>query len=159
MERRYYHDEIGVNSRLDSIQAAILRIKLRRLDEYSAARQAVANYYNSAFANNERIETPFVDPNSDHVYHQYTLKVPAELRDDLQQFLASKEIPAMIYYPVPLHLQQAYKSARCQKGDLPVTEELSEKVISLPVSTEMDEEQLAYIANSVNEFIQLKEKV
>ena len=159
MERRYYHDEIGVNSRLDSIQAAILRVKLRRLDEYNAARRAAAEFYNNAFADNDLIETPFVASNSDHVYHQYTLKVPAGLRDDLQKNLASKEIPAMIYYPVPLHKQVAYKGARFQQEALPVTDELSERVISLPMSSELVEEQLNFITSSVNEFVQLKENV
>lgn len=159
MERRYYHDEIGVNSRLDSIQAAILRVKLQHLDEYNLARRAAAEYYNAAFAANPHISTPAIANFSDHVFHQYTLKVPAEIRDGLQEFLASKDIPAMIYYPVPLHRQVAYKSAHFGEGDFPVTEELSRCVISLPMSTELDEEQLAYITSSVNAYIEQKEEI
>ena len=157
MARRYYHDEIGVNSRLDSVQATILRIKLRKLDEYNELRRAAADHYNEAFKENEKIKTPQIAPNSDHVYHQYTLKVPTEIRDELQQHLASKDIPAMIYYPVPLHQQVAYKSAHFGGGDFPVTEELSKCVISLPMSTELDEEQLVHITSSINAFVEQKE--
>lgn len=159
MERRYYHDEIGVNSRLDSIQAAILRIKLRHLDEYNVARRAAAEFYNNAFSSSPLISTPVIGGNSDHVFHQYTLKVPAEIRNGLQEYLASKDIPAMIYYPVPLHQQVAYKSALFGKADFPITEELSRCVISLPMSTELDEEQLTHITSSVNAYVEQKEQV
>jgi dTDP-4-amino-4,6-dideoxygalactose transaminase len=149
---QYYHDEVGVNSRLDSIQAAILRIKLRHLDEYAAARVATADYYDKAFAGHPNISTPERTNKSTHVFHQYTLVLKGADRNKLREFLATKEIPAMIYYPVPLHFQKAYKDARYKEGDFPVTEALCESVISLPIHTEMDEETLAYITKNVLEF-------
>ncbi|MFH0892962.1 MAG: DegT/DnrJ/EryC1/StrS family aminotransferase [Bacteroidota bacterium] len=153
MAVRYYHDEIGVNSRLDSIQAAILRIKLRRLDEYCAARGRAAAFYDKAFANNPKLKTPGRFAKSTHVFHQYTLVTNNVDRAKLQEFLTSKEIPAMIYYPVPMHMQKAYPDARYKKGDFPVTEALSASVISLPMHTELDEEQLNHITASVLEFV------
>jgi dTDP-4-amino-4,6-dideoxygalactose transaminase len=149
----YYHDSIGVNSRLDSIQAAILRIKLKHLDEYAAARRRVADYYDKAFEGNPKLITPKHASYSTHVFHQYTLQTKNIDRFAMKDFLATKNIPAMIYYPVPLHLQKAYADERYQKGDFPVTEKLCESVISLPVHTEMDEEMLKYIADEVLEFI------
>jgi UDP-2-acetamido-2-deoxy-ribo-hexuluronate aminotransferase len=149
---RYYHDYIGVNSRLDSIQAAVLQVKLQYLDDYSKARQKAAAYYDKAFANHPKLKTPFVDPKSTHVYHQYTLITEGLNRDELQQFLTSKQIPAMIYYPVPMHMQKAYQDPRYKEGDFPVTEELSKRVISLPMHTELDDEQLEYITSAVLEF-------
>ena len=136
---QYYHDEVGVNSRLDSIQAAILRIKLRHLDEYASARQKVAAFYDRAFANHPNIIIPERFPNSTHVFHQYTLVLKNSNRDQLREYLASKEIPAMIYYPVPLHFQKAYTDPRYKAGDFPVTEWLCAYVISLPIHTEMNE--------------------
>lgn len=150
---QYYHDMIGVNSRLDSIQAAILRVKLRYLDEYAAARNAVAAYYDKAFANQPKIKTPVRVKFSNHVFHQYTLKLNGVDRAALREHLASKGIPAMIYYPVPLHQQKAYIDPRNKDSDFPVTIELCKNVISLPIHTEMDEETLKYIADSVLEFI------
>jgi UDP-2-acetamido-2-deoxy-ribo-hexuluronate aminotransferase len=152
----YYHDEIGVNSRLDSVQAAILRIKLRHLDEYAAARRKVADYYDQAFAGNEKIVTPARTKNSDHVFHQYTLLLKNADRNKLREQLASKEIPSMIYYPVPLHMQKAYKDSRYKPGDFPVTEQLCREVISLPIHTEMTEETLKYITSSVLDFLKLE---
>ncbi|MEO8086468.1 MAG: DegT/DnrJ/EryC1/StrS family aminotransferase [Bacteroidota bacterium] len=152
----YYHDEIGVNSRLDSIQAAILRIKLRHLDEYAAARRKVADYYDDAFAGNDKIITPARTKNSDHVFHQYTLMLKNADRNKLREQLATKEIPSMIYYPVPLHLQKAYRDDRYQPGDFPVTEHLCAHVLSLPVHTEMNEETLKFITGSVLEFLKLE---
>ena len=149
----YYHDSIGVNSRLDSIQAAILRIKLKHLDEYAAARRKVADYYDNAFARNPKLITPKRASYSTHVFHQYTLQTKNIDRFALKDFLATKNIPAMVYYPVPLHMQKAYSDVRYQKGDFPVTEKLCESVISLPVHTEMDEEMLKYITDGVLEFI------
>jgi UDP-2-acetamido-2-deoxy-ribo-hexuluronate aminotransferase len=149
----YYHDEIGVNSRLDSIQAAILRIKLRHLDEYAAARQKVAAYYDKAFANNPKVTIPKRFTNSDHVFHQYTLVLNGVDRNELRAYLASKDIPAMIYYPVPLHLQKAYRDPRYKEGDFPVTEKLCASVISLPIHTEMTEETLNYICENVLAFL------
>lgn len=153
MTVRYYHDHIGVNSRLDSIQAAILRVKLKYLDDYIKARRAAADYYDKAFAGIPKLKTPFRTPYSMHVFHQYTLLTTGINRDELQQFLSSKNIPAMIYYPVPIHIQKAYQDPRYKEGDFPVTEHLSKSVISLPMHTELDEEQLKYITSAVIEFV------
>jgi UDP-2-acetamido-2-deoxy-ribo-hexuluronate aminotransferase len=153
MVTRYYHDMIGVNSRLDSIQAAILDIKLRHLDEYAAARNRAAAFYDLAFANNPEIITPARFAKSTHVFHQYTLLIEGADRNGLQEYLQSKDIPAMIYYPVPMHLQKAYIDPRYKPGDFPVTEMLSQKVISLPMHTELDEEQLEHITGSVLEYL------
>ena len=150
---QYYHDEIGVNSRLDSIQAAILRIKLRHLDEYAAARRAVADYYDNAFANHTKIITPHRVQFSTHVFHQYTMVLKGADRNKLREYLASKEIPAMIYYPVPLHLQKAYRDPRYKEGDFPVTEWLCANVISLPIHTEMNVETLKYITDNVLDYL------
>ncbi len=152
MKVRYYHDEIGVNSRLDSIQAAVLRIKLRHLDSYVAARQAAAKYYTDAFADVDGLETPAIGKNSTHVFHQYTLKTKGVDRNSLQTFLSEKKIPAMIYYPVALHNQKAYMRDGVSDADFPVTMDLCDCVISLPMHTELDNEQLVYITNSVKEF-------
>ena len=152
----YYHDEIGVNSRLDSIQAAVLRIKLRHLDEYAAARRNVADYYDKAFANHKNIVTPERTKLSNHVFHQYTLILKDASRDKLREYLASKEIPAMIYYPVPLHLQKAYRDPRYKEGDFPVTEKLCASVIALPIHTEMNEETLSFITKNVLEFFNIQ---
>ncbi len=142
---RYHHDLIGVNSRLDSIQAAVLEVKLKNLDNYIAARQAAANFYDKAFANNPQIITPAKTAQSTHVFHQYTLKLVNVDRDALQKTLQEKGIPAMIYYPVPLHLQKAYQDPRYTAGDFPVAEKLSACVVSLPMHTELDDEQLRFI--------------
>lgn len=152
MYKRYYHDEIGVNSRLDSIQAAVLRIKLPHLDEYCAARQHAAEYYNNAFANIEQLETPVTDKKSTHVFHQYTLKTNGIDRNELIEFLKGKGIPAMIYYPVPLHQQKAYVRSEFKDENYLITMELCKSVISLPMHTELDENQLKYITQSVKEF-------
>jgi dTDP-4-amino-4,6-dideoxygalactose transaminase len=149
---QYIHDSIGVNSRLDSIQAAILRIKLRDLDNYAAARNKAASYYDKAFANHPKLKTPARAKFSDHVFHQYTLQLVGVDRTSLREFLASKDIPAMIYYPIPLHLQKAYLDSRYKAGDFPVTEKLCASVMSLPMHTELDEETLKYITDSVLEF-------
>ena len=149
---RYYHDYVGVNSRLDSIQAAVLNVKLQYLDEYIKARQDAADFYDAAFANHPKLITPFRDPKSTHVFHQYTLVTKDLDRDELQKFLTSKNIPAMVYYPVPMHLQKAYQDPRYKEGDFPVTEKLSKSVISLPMHTEMDEEQLKFITSAILEF-------
>lgn len=153
MKVRYYHDEIGVNSRLDSIQAAILSVKLAHLDEYSQARAKAAAYYNQAFAGIEQLQTPVCSAFSSHVFHQYTLVTKGIDRNALQQFLSEKDIPAMIYYPVPLHLQKAYLDPRYKQGDFPVSEQLAASVISLPMHTELTEEQLKYITDAVLEAV------
>lgn len=153
MEVRYYHDYVGINSRLDSIQAAVLDVKLKYLNDYTAARQAAADYYNNAFSSNDKLMVPERNISSTHVYHQYTLKLKGVDRSALQQHLQGKGIPAMIYYPVPLHLQKAYKDERYKAGDFPVAEKLSECVLSLPMHTELSQEQLSYITKSIIEFI------
>jgi len=150
---RYYHDLVGVNSRLDSIQAAILDIKLKHLDEYNQKRQQVANYYNKAFANHPKIQTPTTSPYSTHVFHQYTLVLDGVDRDKLIAFMAEKQVPVMIYYPVPLHMQKAYTDSRYKQGDFPVSEHLAANVISLPIHTELDNEQLEYITGNLLEGI------
>lgn len=146
---RYYHEMVGVNSRLDSIQAAVLDVKLQYLDEYIASRQKAAAYYDKAFAGNEKILIPARSAQSTHVYHQYTLRLQGVDRDALRAELGDKGIPAMVYYPVPLHLQKAYRDDRYAEGDFPVAERLSGCVLSLPMHTELDEEQLEYITRSV----------
>ena len=150
---RYHHDMIGVNSRLDSIQAAVLDAKLPHLDEYIAARQKAAVYYDQAFADNERLLIPGRQAHSTHVFHQYTLRVVGANRDALREHLAERGIPAMIYYPVPLHQQKAYIDSRYKEGDFPVAEKLAACVLSLPMHTELDEEQLAYITSNVLEWV------
>jgi len=153
---RYYHDIVGVNSRLDSIQAAVLRIKLRELDNYNAARRKVADRYDAAFAQFEGITTPFRAENSTHVFHQYTMILDGIDRDELNAFLAEKEIPSMIYYPVPAHRQKMFASFNSAATDLPVTDWLTSRVLSLPVHTEMEEDQLEHICNGVLEFMNVK---
>lgn len=148
---RYHHDRVGVNSRLDSIQAAVLDAKLPHLDEYIAARQRAAAYYDRAFADCEPLLIPGRQAHSTHVYHQYTLRVVGADRDVLREGLAARGIPSMIYYPVPLHQQKAYLDPRYQDGDFPVAEKLAGCVLSLPMHTELDDEQLAYITSSVLE--------
>ena len=146
---RYHHDAVGVNSRLDSIQAAVLDAKLPHLDRYIAERQRAAAYYDKAFANHPNILTPTRDQRSTHVFHQYTLRLVNINRDTLRDALAQADIPAMIYYPVPLHMQKAYQDPRYQTGDFPVSEQLAACVLSLPMHTELDNEQLEYITTHV----------
>lgn len=150
---RYHHDQVGVNSRLDSIQAAILDIKLPHLDEYIEARQRAAAYYDKAFSNNSHLLIPARTDNSTHVFHQYTLRLVDVDRDALRNALAEKGIPAMIYYPIPLHLQKAYQDSRYKAGDFPVAEKLAACVLSLPMHTELDEEQLIYITETVLDIV------
>ena len=148
---RYHHDMIGVNSRLDSIQAAVLDAKLPHLDEYIASRQRAAAYYDQAFKGCSQILIPGRQAHSTHVFHQYTLRVTGADRDMLREGLAERGIPAMIYYPVPLHQQKAYLDPRYKDGDFPVAEKLAACVLSLPMHTELDDEQLEYITSSVLE--------
>lgn len=150
---RYHHDFVGVNSRLDSIQAAILDAKLPHLDAYIANRQRAAAYYDKAFAHNAHILTPGREKSSTHVYHQYTLRLIDVDRDAVREELAARGIPAMIYYPIPLHLQKAYQDPRYLPGDFPVAEKLAACVLSLPMHTELDDEQLEYITRNVLEII------
>jgi dTDP-4-amino-4,6-dideoxygalactose transaminase len=150
---QYHHDDIGVNSRLDTMQAAILRVKLRHLDEYCEARQRAASYYDKAFSNHSKIKTPARMDKSTHVFHQYTLVLNGVPRTALREHLEPKGIPSMIYYPIPLHMQKAYTDPRYKHGDFPVTEHLCNHVISLPMHTELTEEDLRYITDSVLEFV------
>lgn len=152
MYERYYHYEVGVNSRLDSIQAAVLRQKLPNLDAYNESRRRAADFYDEAFSNHPNILTPKRSENSTHVFHQYTLRILNGKRNELQSFLAEKEIPAMIYYPVALRKQKAYYQESDDR-DFVNTDKLLDEVISLPMHTELDEEQLKYITDSVLEFM------
>ncbi|WBX73406.1 DegT/DnrJ/EryC1/StrS family aminotransferase [Tenacibaculum pacificus] len=161
MYKRYYHDVVGVNSRLDSLQAAVLQIKLPLLDSFCDARRKAARYYNTAFANNTNIITPttsscgttMCDNCNCHVFHQYTLKITNGKRNELHQHLLDNNIPNAIYYPVPLHAQKAYKDARYNEDDFKVTNQLIDEVISLPMHTELDEEQLAFITKTILDFL------
>ncbi|ACU07052.1 pigmentation and extracellular proteinase regulator [Flavobacteriaceae bacterium 3519-10] len=152
MYERYYHDEVGVNSRLDSLQATVLRKKLPLLDTYNDARRKAADYYDEVFAEHPNILTPSRAENSTHVFHQYTLRILNGKRNELQQFLTEKEIPAMIYYPVALRKQKAYFQDSDDK-DFEKTDRLLNEVISLPMHTELDDEQLKYITDAVLEFM------
>lgn len=153
MHVRYYHEEIGVNSRLDSIQAAILDVKLKHLDEYAAARQKAADAYDKTFGRSPKLQVPVRSSRSTHVFHQYTLVTKDVDRDKLLEHLLAKNIPCAIYYPVAMHMQKAYLDPRYKEGDLPVTEHLCKTVISLPMHTEMDEEQIAFISEAVMGFV------
>ncbi len=165
MYKRYYHDVVGVNSRLDSIQAAVLKAKLPHLDTYCQARRNAARYYNNAFANNPNIITPVAKSNKKncstsicdncncHVFHQYTLQITNGKRDELHQHLLDNNIPNAIYYPVPLHKQKAYADERYKEDDFKVTNKLVETVISLPMHTELEKDQLAFITKTINDFI------
>ncbi len=152
--KRYYHDSIGVNSRLDSLQAAVLKVKLKYLDKYNEARRAVAQRYDDAFHKTGVITPPARSTFSSHVFHQYTVKLDDSIdRDGLNAFLTEKGIPSMIYYPVPNHLQKAYSYFGYSEGDFPITEDLCSRVISFPIHTEMEIEQQQLIIDSVLEFI------
>ncbi|MBM3445349.1 MAG: DegT/DnrJ/EryC1/StrS family aminotransferase [Bacteroidetes bacterium] len=150
--KRYYHDLVGCNSRLDAIQAAVLSIKLKQLDQYNAARFEAAAYYTNAFKDNPRIKTPFIAPHNKHVFHQYTIILEGVDRNRLVEQLASVQIPAMIYYPVPAHKQKMFSFLNLPQFDLPITDWLTERVVSLPMHTELDKEQLDYITDKVNYF-------
>ncbi len=152
-QKRYYHEMVGCNSRLDTMQAAVLKIKLKKLDEYIDARRKAADYYDNAFANHPKIAVPYRAKYSKHVFHQYTLILENVDRDKLNEFLATKNIPSMIYYPVPAHRQQMFANFGGSSFNLPATDWLTERVISLPMHTELDEEQLKFITSSVLEFI------
>ena len=155
MYERYYHDEIGVNSRLDSIQAAILNVKLKYLDKYNKRRQESAHSYNQAFEKIEKIITPFVESDIEsHVYHQYTIKVPAETRDELAEHLSKNNVPFGIYYPLGFHEQKAYKQEFFSEGDFPVTNKVKNQVISLPMHTELSRKQINYITNTIISFFE-----
>jgi len=150
---RYYHDVVGCNSRLDAMQAAILDIKLKHLDEYIDARRKAADFYDAAFAGNEKITVPYRAANNRHVFHQYTLTLNGVDRDVLNQHLAAEGVPSMIYYPVPAHRQKMFEAFGGSDYQLPVTDWLTERVISLPIHTELDEEQQQFIVDKVLAFI------
>lgn len=156
--RKYYYDAIGVNSRLDSIQAAILRAKLSHLDNYNKKRMAAAEFYNARFNGLSGVQIPATVDYSNHVYHQYTLRIENN-RNELKDYLQSKGIPSMIYYPVPLHLSEAYKIYGYEQGDFPLSEQIAGQVLSLPMHTELDEEQLNFIAGHVIEFVKQHQPV
>ncbi len=151
MSEKYVYQQVGVNSRLDAIQAAILDVKLKYLDQYIQARQTAAAFYDNHLKDIPEIKIPERVDYSTHTFHQYTIKV-AEKRDELQAFLKSKGIPSMVYYPRPLHLQEAYKYLGYKTGDFPIAEKLSEQVLSLPMHTELDDAQLTWIVSAIREF-------
>ncbi|MEO6288984.1 MAG: DegT/DnrJ/EryC1/StrS family aminotransferase, partial [Ginsengibacter sp.] len=155
---RYYHEIVGCNSRLDALQAAILNVKLTLLDSYINARIKAADYYDNAFANTDKIKTPFRAQYCKHVFHQYTLILenienPREYRDGLVNYLSENQVPSMIYYPVPAHKQKMFEAFGGANYNLEITDWLSERVISLPIHTEMDEEQLSFISKKVLEYV------
>ena len=155
MYERYYHDEIGVNSRLDSIQAAILNVKLKYLDKYNKRRQEAAYHYNAAFKNIDQIEVPFIESDIDsHVYHQYTLKIMNGKRDELADRLLKNNIPFGIYYPLGFHEQKAYKQEFVSDNDFPVTNKVKNQVISLPMHTELSKKQIKFISNTIISFFE-----
>ncbi len=151
--KRYYHDVVGCNSRLDAVQAAILDIKLKHLDEYISARVKAADYYDQLFAGNDKISTPYRATYSNHVFHQYTLTLNNVNRDALHNYLTEKAVPSMIYYPVPCHKQKMFDAFGGNSFNLPVTDWLTERVISLPMHTELDHEQQDFIIANVLEFV------
>jgi dTDP-4-amino-4,6-dideoxygalactose transaminase len=156
--RQYHHDIVGCNSRLDTIQAAILDIKLKHLDEYNGARRKAADFYDKAFAGHLKIKTPFRADYSKHVFHQYTLLLEdgnnsSVLRNELKEFLTGHKIPSMIYYPVPGHRQKMFEQFNVASQEMPVTDWLTERVFSLPIHTELDEEQLQFISSKVLQYL------
>ncbi len=153
---RYHNDLVGVNSRLDSIQAAVLGVKLSHFEEYLSARAKAAKYYLEHLSDVEEVILPKKNKKSDHTWHQFTIRVKNGRRDALQQYLKSKEIPSMIYYPIPIHQQKAYQRSRIVEGGLPNSEQLCKEVLSLPMHTELDEEQLSYIVENIKEFFREK---
>jgi UDP-2-acetamido-2-deoxy-ribo-hexuluronate aminotransferase len=149
---KYQHDIIGVNSRLDTLQAAILQVKLKYLDEYTRRRNEVANYYDKNLGDMPCLATPFRSLNSTHVFHQYTIKTKGIDRDLFKKYLADENVPSMIYYPIPLHFQKAYRQRGFGEGSFPVTEKLSKIVLSLPIHTEMTEDELSYVCHIIKEY-------
>lgn len=149
---RYHHDFVGVNSRLDGIQAAVLDVKLKYLDDFCRRRRAAADFYDEAFRDIPQLVIPYRAESSTHVFHQYTLRVKEVKREALRLYLEENKIPAMVYYPIPLHLQKAYADPRYKQGDFPVSEQLCSEVLSLPMHTELSHEQLEYITQTVRRF-------
>ena len=153
---KYYYDEVGVNSRLDTLQAAVLRVKLRYLDSFHEARQKVAEAYDAALGDLPQLALPQRVPYSTHIFHQYTLILREGDRDQLRDYLKNQGVPAMVYYPLPLHLQDAYRDLGYGKGDFPVTELLSRTVLSIPMHTEMESEQIEYICHHIQHYLKLQ---
>ncbi|HCW06274.1 MAG TPA: transcriptional regulator [Cytophagales bacterium] len=149
---KYQHDIVGINSRLDTLQAAILKVKIKYVDEYTRKRNEVADFYDKHLANISFVELPVRAKNSTHVFHQYTIKVKNGKRDSLKDYLQEKGIPSMIYYHIPLHFQKAYQQPGVGEGSFPVTERLSKSVLSLPIHTEMTEDELSYICQTIKDF-------
>ncbi|HBC77738.1 MAG TPA: transcriptional regulator [Bacteroidales bacterium] len=154
MKMRYHYNDIGVNSRLDTIQAEILRVKLRYLDQFNDARRAVADYYDKAFEGCSGIEVPVRESYSSHIFHQYTIRIENGKRDPLKRHLEENKIPAMIYYPGPLHMQEAYRYLGYRESDFPVTDKLCKTVLSLPIHTEMEKDQLDFITKTILNFFE-----
>lgn len=152
MKVKYHHDDIGVNSRLDTIQAAILNVKLRYLDRFNEARRSAADFYDRIFSGCPSVITPERSPNSSHIFHQYTIRVTNGKRDELKDFLGTAKIPTMVYYPGPLHLQNAYRYLGYGENDFPVTTGLCREVLSLPMHPDLEQDQLDYIAHNVLKF-------
>lgn len=151
-KKKYHHDSIGVNSRLDTLQAAVLRVKLKHLDRYTTSRNEVAGRYDQAFFNHPKISIPKRAANSTHVFHQYTVRIEEGRRDELKNYLQEKNIPTMVYYPLPLHRQNAYLRYGYKEGDFPIAETLCQQVLSLPIHTEMKLDQQNYIIETINNF-------
>lgn len=154
MKIRYQYNDIGVNSRLDTLQAAILRVKLKYLDRFNASRKAAADFYDEAFGGCFQVTVPERKSYSSHIFHQYTIKVKSEIRDKLKQYLGENGIPSMVYYPGPLHMQEAYKYLSYGENDFPVTSSLCTEVLSLPMHTELDQEQMDYITHKILDFFE-----
>ena len=151
---RYHHDVVGVNSRLDSIQAAVLNAKLPLLDGYNKARHEAAAKYSAALANNAKIVTPFIEGTEDsHVFHQYVIRIIDADRNALMQHLLDKGVPCAIYYPIPLHSQKAYADSRYNEADFPVTNQLVNEVLALPMHSELEDDQIAFITDAILEFL------
>ncbi|MDQ1332861.1 MAG: DegT/DnrJ/EryC1/StrS family aminotransferase, partial [Bacteroidota bacterium] len=154
MKEKYHYDDIGINSRLDTVQAAILRVKLRHLDQFNAARRSVADFYDKSFAGCSSIILPGRNSYSSQIFHQYTIRVKNGKRDDLKKFLNSVSVPSMIYYPEPLHMQEAYRFLGYANNDFPVTSQLCSEVLSLPMHPDMEQEQLDYITLNVLKYFE-----
>ena len=154
MKIKYHHDHVGINSRLDTIQAAILRVKLKYLDKYNEARKNAADYYDKALSECPYISVPLRVPYSTHIFHQYTLRIKDGRRDELRKYLSEKRIPSMVYYPVPLHIQNAYRYLGYRETDFPVTNALCKEVLSLPMHPNFETEQLEYITNNILKFFE-----
>lgn len=152
MTQRYYHDHIGVNSRLDSLQAAILSVKLKKLDQYHQKRQEAAAFYDKALSNVNWIQIPQRVKHSNHIFHQYSIVVKNNCRDELKKYLESHKIPSMIYYPVPIHRQRAYLHYLFNTEDFPIADYIAQHILSLPMHTEMTNEQLSYICETIKKF-------